>query len=184
MISFFKKIKAGFFTYQEVRGGWIIKVSSALDLLKTAKATHNFGIKDFDCFSPFPIHGLEKAMGIDRSWLNLVTLVMGVFGGVSIFSFMTYISTRNWPLHIGGKPHFSWPAFLPSTFEVAILFAALSTVVAFIFLAKLYKIDRKPILDGLSSDSFAIWIPDNIKEDEVRSIYTDFSVEILKTPED
>ena len=180
MVSF-SEIKEGLFRYKEVRQGWMISIKSAADLLKAAeKVRDSQRVLNFDCFSPFPIHGIEKAMGLGRSWVPLYTLVFGLIGCIASFAFMSYVDVFAWPMNIGGKPHFAWPAYIPITFEITVLLAGLASVAAVIYLGKLGKIDRGLPITNVTSTGFAIWIEDEIEQSEVVSILGDLTGEIIR----
>ncbi len=130
------------------------------ELVKAAAKVREAGYKKFDAITPFPVHGLEEAIGIPRSWIPWVTFVMGVTGCVAGLLLQYWTSAVSWPINVGGKPFFSGPAFIPVTFELTILFAALASVVTLIAACGLPKIDP-PIIDpDLTSHKFALFIPD------------------------
>ncbi|MES0488769.1 MAG: DUF3341 domain-containing protein [Leptospirales bacterium] len=182
MVSF-SEIKKGLFRYEEAVGGWVATIKSAADLLKAAEKVKEAGVKKFDCFSPFPIHGLEKAMGLSRSWVPFITLIFGLSGGVIGFLLMTWIETSDWPVLHGGKPLWAWPAFIPITFELTILFGAFSTVGVTLYLGRLGKISRKPVVNSITSDGFAVWIGDSIGKDEIAKMLDGLYDEIIETPD-
>lgn len=86
------------------------------------------GFRRFDSYTPFPVHGLDKAMGLGPSYLPWLVLIAGVTGASLAMLFMVWTSAYDLPLNIGGKPTFSIPAFIPVTFEVTILFSGLTAV--------------------------------------------------------
>jgi hypothetical protein len=86
------------------------------------------GFRRFDSYTPFPVHGLDKAMGLGPSYLPWLVLVAGIIGASLAMLFMIWTSAYDYPLNIGGKPTFSIPAFIPITFEVTILFSGLTAV--------------------------------------------------------
>lgn len=129
-------------------------------LVDAAAAVRAAGFTQIEAISPFPLHGIDDAMGIPRSFIPWVTFVFGLIG----FSFGTWFtwwaSAVNWPLIIGGKPMWSVPAFVPIMFELTILFAALSSVGALIMVCGLPQVDP-PIIDpALSSHKFGLWVPE------------------------
>jgi hypothetical protein len=131
------------------------------ELVKAATKVREAGYKNFDAITPFPVHGLEEAIGIRRSWIPWVTFVAGMTGGTLGILLQWWTSTVSWPVNVGGKPFFSVPAFIPVTFECTILFAALFSVGALFYACGLPKVDP-PIIDpDLTSHKFAIFIPDN-----------------------
>lgn len=133
------------------------------ELVVAAKKVRDAGYVKFDSITPFPVHGLEEAMGIRRSMIPWVTFIAGLIGGACGLGLQYWVAAVDWPLIIGGKPFFSVPAFIPVTFELTILFAALSSVAALFYMCGLPKIDP-PIIDpDLTSHKFAIFIPEDDK---------------------
>jgi len=86
------------------------------------------GYRHFDSYTPFPVHGLDKAMGLAPSYLPWFVLIAGISGACLAMSFMIWVSAFDYPLNIGGKPTWSIPAFIPVTFEVTVLFSGLTAV--------------------------------------------------------
>lgn len=142
-------------------GGVVGLWSDDHELIAAANKVREAGYKKFDAITPFPVHGLEEAIGIQRSMIPWVTFFAGSLGLAAGLGLQYYTSAIDWALNVGGKPFFSGPAFMPVTFELTILFAALATVGAMFALTKLPKVDP-PIIDpDLTSHKFAIFIPDN-----------------------
>ena len=97
-------------------------------LFPAIKNVRRAGYKIHDVYTPFPVHGLDHAMGIRETSLHTAGFIFGIAGTATALGCMGWIFTRDWPLDIGGKPHFPLPAFIPITFEVTILFASLAAV--------------------------------------------------------
>ena len=97
-------------------------------LLKGAKTIIDKGIKIKDVYSPFPVHGLEKVLGIKWTRLAICAFLYGITGTTLAIVGMNYFMIQDWPMNIGGKPSFSMlenlPAFIPITFEFTVLCAA------------------------------------------------------------
>ena len=74
-----------------------------------------------DVYTPFPIHGLDRAMGLRETSLHTAGFIYAIIGTTTALSFMTWVFTKDWPLNIGGKPHFALPAWIPITFELTVL---------------------------------------------------------------
>lgn len=119
------------------------------------------GFKKFDAITPFPVHGMEEAVGIKRSPIPFITFGAGVTGLMAGLGLAYWTSAVDWPINVGGKPFFSGPAFVPIMFELTILFAALISVGAMFALCKLPKIDPPVIDPDVTSHKFAIFIPEN-----------------------
>ena len=98
------------------------------ELVQAATRAREAGYRKMDSYTPFPIHGLSDAMGFRPTKLPLVVLAGGLIGCVSALGMMWYSTTIHYPLNVGGRPFASWPAFIPITFELTVLFASLSAV--------------------------------------------------------
>jgi hypothetical protein len=141
------------------KGGVVGFWSDDHDLVAACYKVREAGYKKFDAITPFPVHGIEEAIGIKRSMIPWVTFIFGVIGLASGVSLTFWTSAVDWAINVGGKPFFSGPAFAPIMFELTILFAALASVVAMFAFCRLPKINP-PILDpALTSHRFAIFIP-------------------------
>ncbi|MFT6630684.1 MAG: hypothetical protein ACJAS4_000626 [Bacteriovoracaceae bacterium] len=107
-------------------------------LLESAYKARDKNVEMYDVYTPFPVHGLDDAMGIKRSFLPYITFGAGATGLAFGLGFQIWTSAFSWPTIIGGKPFISLPAFIPISFEVTILFAAHTTVAAFLIYNKLF----------------------------------------------
>jgi hypothetical protein len=106
-------------------------------LIAAAEAVRDAGYKKWDCHTPYPVHGLDDAMGLKPSPMPYVTLIAGGIGACLGMYMMYWMSAVDYPVRIGGKEYFSWPAFVPITFEAFVLFAGLATMGGMIFFTKL-----------------------------------------------
>ena len=127
--------------------------------LQAAKEIRKQAGKNMASLSPYPVHGLEEAMETPRSWIPWVTLVFGLGGCLFGLWFTWWTSVVDWPVIVGGKPHWSLTAFIPIIFELTILFAALSSIAALIYACGLPHISPPVIDPALSSHKFAIFVP-------------------------
>jgi hypothetical protein len=106
-------------------------------LLRATRTARQKGVAIVDAFVPYPVHGLERALGLPPSRLAWVCFLMGLAGLASILLFQYWSTASDWPINVGGKPWNSLPAFIPVTFEVTVLLAGVGTVAAFIWIAGL-----------------------------------------------
>lgn len=106
--------------------GLMAEFESAEQLIAAARAVRNAGYRRVDAFTPFPVDGLDEAIGFRTNAIPLIGLFAGLTGAVTGFLMQTAIHVVAWPINVGGRPLFSWPSFIPVTFELAVLFAALS----------------------------------------------------------
>ena len=108
--------------------GMLAEFSGPAELLVAAAKVRDAGYHDFDCHSPFPIHGMDAAMGLKPSKVGYIAGICGLIGGVSGLTLQWWVSAVDYPLVISGKPYFSYPAYVPVTFGLTVLFAALGAV--------------------------------------------------------
>ncbi len=129
-------------------------------LLTAAARGREHGFDGMDAYTPYPVHGLSEALGIGKSWVPYVTLVMGLSGAALGLTFEIWTSAFDWPIIVGGKPMVSLPAFIPITFECGVLLGGTMTLAALLVACGLPNL-KKPILDReLTNDRFALWVPE------------------------
>jgi hypothetical protein len=108
--------------------GLIAEFSDPASLMHAAKSMHEAGYRHYDAHSPFPIHGMDRAMGLRQSVLGYMVF-MGALVGLSLgIGMQWWTGSIDYPLNIGGKPFFGWPSSVPVTFELTILVAAITAV--------------------------------------------------------
>ena len=141
------------------------------DLMLAAAHTRDSKYEDFEAFSPFPIHGMDDAMGLGRSWIPWVTFGAGTAGFLTANALQFGTMTFDWPMIVGGKPFAPWPAFVPIMFELTVLLAGCTTALVMLIAAGCFKkpfiIDRE-----ITQDRFVLWISaddESFDANEVRS---------------
>jgi Protein of unknown function (DUF3341) len=112
-------------------------------LFPAIKNVRRAGYKIHDVYTPFPLHGLDHAMGIRETSLHTVGFIFGITGTAIALTCMGWIFTKDWPLNIGGKPHFPLPAFIPITFELTVLMASVGMVLTFCYLCQMSPFLKK-----------------------------------------
>ena len=137
-------------------------VESAKDLLYLAKDIKTIGIKNFETYSPFPIHGMDPAMGLKDSPLSWLALIGGLTGVTGGFALQIWTSAFDYKIYVSGKPLMSLPAFIPVAFELTILFTAFAVVFGMLALNKLpqwhHPIFEHSQFEKVTNDGFFISI--------------------------
>ena len=129
-------------------------------LVKAARAVRDAGFEKWDCHTPYPVHGLDGAMGVKRSPIPFICLASG-FAGVGVALLMQWwMSAVDYPVRIGGKPLFSWPAFVPIVFELFVLLAAMATTGAVLYFCRLLRwhspLHDSGLMHHVTSTRFAV----------------------------
>ena len=114
--------------------GLLAEFEDPTSLVAATQQAHEQGYRCMDAYSPFPIEELHHALGMRHTRLPLIVLIGGLIGCIGGFSLQYWVSAVAYPVNVGGKPYFSWPAFIPVTFETTILCAALSAVLGMLAL--------------------------------------------------
>ncbi len=127
---------------------YILGVYEDEDLLLNAiKNVRNQGVKIQEVYSPFPVHGIEEALGYKRSWLSVAAFLFGITGTALALTMQSGMMTFDWPMIIGGKDYFPLPAFIPVTFELTVLLAAFGMVGTFLVISNLKPWAKPRIYD-------------------------------------
>jgi Protein of unknown function (DUF3341) len=112
-------------------------------LFPAVKNVRKAGLKIHDVYTPFPVHGLDHAMGLRETSIHTAGFIYGITGTSVALGFMSWVFTKDWPINFGGKPFWSIPAFIPITFELTVLFAAVGMVLTFCYLCQLAPMVKK-----------------------------------------
>lgn len=117
--------------------GVMAEFENPTDLVAAAQRVYSLGYRRINGYSPYPIEELSEAIGFTKTSLPLIVFIGGLIGGLSGFFMQYWIEVIDYPINVGGKPTNSWPAFIPITFEMTVLFAAFSAVLGMLILNKL-----------------------------------------------
>lgn len=133
------------------------------EIIKAANNTANAGYKKYDVHTPYPVHGMDRAMKLPPSKLGFVTLGFGLSGTVTALLLMWFTMGLDYPMIIGGKPFFALPAFIPVTFELTVLFATLATVIGMLtfffgFPSNSHPLHDTPYMQAVSKDKYGVCI--------------------------
>jgi hypothetical protein len=105
--------------------GLLAEFATADALLEAARRAYDAGYRNIEAFSPFPVEGLADAIGFHSHRVPLLTFLGGVVGGLGGYLMQWYAAAVDYPINVGGRPLHSWPSFIPITFELTVLGAAL-----------------------------------------------------------
>lgn len=153
-----------------------------MDAVKKVRKSHHH-IEEI--FTPFPVHGLDKAMGLKPTRLAIASFLYGLTG-LGVATWLTwYTMIADWPQDIGGKPSFSWaenmPAFVPILFEMTIFFAAHLMVITFFMRSRLWPFKKAENPDPRTTDDhFLMEIPIVGNEDELKALLAETNAVEIK----
>ena len=128
------------------------------NLFPAVKKVRTAGYKIHDVYTPFAVHGLDHALGLRETSLHTAGFIYGITGTTTALSCISWIFTKDWPLNIGGKPHFALPAWIPITFELTVLFAAVGMVMTFCYLCQLAPFVKKHHFHARATDDLFVMV--------------------------
>jgi mono/diheme cytochrome c family protein len=154
------------------------RFSTEEDVLGAARAARENGFAIVDAYTPYPVHGLDRAMGLRSSRLPWACFVFGLIGVVFAITSQHWAMAHSWPLNVGGKPWNSIPAFIPTTFEVMVLIGGLGVVFAFLLRCRLLPgREAAPLFQGATDDTFVLVLdrPEDIGDEQTaRQMFRQF----------
>lgn len=142
--------------------------------LDAVKACREAGLEFKDVYTPFAIHGLDRAMGLPFSKITWVTFLCGLMGTTIALSGMWYVTYWDWPLNVGGKPAFPFPAFVPIMFELTVLIGGVCTFLGMLAFCMLYPGKKAQMLHPRQTDDHfvvALKKGENFDEPRARAIF-------------
>jgi hypothetical protein len=142
-------------------------------LKNSAKQLVAKGVKINEVFSPFPIHGIDPIIGVKNTRLGIMAFLYGLTGLTLATVGMRFFMIVDWPMNIGGKPHFAFPDFIPIMFELTVLFAAFGMVGTYFFANHLAPGRAPRVMDlRATNDRFVIAIDakTNLSHDQIDNI--------------
>jgi hypothetical protein len=147
------------------------------DLLAAVTEARRKGLKIVDAFTPYAVHGLDRAMGLKPSRLTWVCFLCGMAGALGMLWFQYWVGAIAWPIDVGGKPWNSLPSNVPVAFETAVLLAAFGSVFALFAVARLLPgQSARPRLERVTDDRFVLVV------DEVDALSSLDNVATLLAP--
>jgi len=132
------------------------------DLLSATTAIRKSGLRILDAFTPYAVHGLERAMGFKQSRLTWVCFICGMTGALGMLWFEHWTASITWPINVGGKPWNSLPSDVPVAFEAAVLLAGFGSVFALFAVSRLFPGKRaRTIAPRVTDDRFVLVIDES-----------------------
>ncbi|MFO0969851.1 MAG: quinol:electron acceptor oxidoreductase subunit ActD [Gemmataceae bacterium] len=127
------------------------------DLVAATRAARDRHFPIVDAYTPYPVHGLDEALGLKPSRLGIVCFVCGLVGVVAAIAFQEWTMALDWPINVGGRPFNSWPAFVPVAFELLVLFAGFGVVFAFLGVSRMFPGKSARVMGPrVSNDQFVL----------------------------
>ena len=126
--------------------GVVAEFRTADELLFAARTAREAGYEHVEAYAPIPVEGLAESVGFGDNVVPKATLAGGILGGLGTYFMQWYSAVESYPINVGGRPLHSWPAFIPATFEITILGAALAAVVAMLAANGLPRLNH-PLFD-------------------------------------
>ncbi len=131
-----------------------------------------------EVYCPFPVHGLDKALGLASTRIAITSFIYGCVGLIVSIVMMDYIMIQDWPQDIGGKPSFSYlenmPAFVPIMFEMTVFFAAHLMVITFYLRSRLWPFKKAENPDVRTTDDhFVMELAIHNNEKELKNLLMD-----------
>jgi len=138
----------------------ILQIKEISELLNVVDYLQEKKIKIIDVYTKYSVKGLEEKLKLPKSNISKFTFIFGLLGAILSFLFFIYVDVFDWPQIFGGKPFFKWPAYVPIIFESLILFAGVSSFIAFIYYTRTKKrnIDFKKQIEFKSDYDFVIQV--------------------------
>lgn len=141
-------------------------------LFPAVKNVRKTGYKIHDVYTPFAIHGLDKALGLRDTSLHTAGFIYGITGTATALGFISWVFTNDWPLNIGGKPFFALPAWIPIIFELTVLFASVGMVLTFCYLCQMAPFVKRHHFHPRATDDLfvmVIEVTSRAKEQDISS---------------
>ncbi|AHF16013.1 DUF3341 domain-containing protein [Niabella soli] len=140
-------------------------------LFPAVKKVRRAGYKIQDVYTPFPIHGLDKELGMKDTDLHIAGFIYGITGTTVAISFIGWMLALDWQINFGGKPFFSLPAWIPIMFELTVLFSAVGMTLTFCWLCQLAPFVKKDHFNPRSTDdTFVMAVECTDKTNEAEAI--------------
>lgn len=175
----------------QVVWGLLAQYDNPATLTHGCEAIRDAGYKRWDAYCPFPVHGLNEAMGLKPSRVSFVVGIMAIFGFAVAYSLQYWTTAVDYPLVVQGKPYGAWEPFVPVLFELSVLFASFGAIFGMLVLNDLPKWNHPLFTSerflGVSDDKFFIAIESTDPQfnlDETRAALTRSGATVVEIVEE
>ncbi|MBS1748438.1 MAG: DUF3341 domain-containing protein [Bacteroidetes bacterium] len=127
-------------------------------LFPAVKKVRKAGYKIHDVYTPFPVHGLDAAMGLRETRLHTAGFIYGLSGTCTALGFISWVLTKDWVLNYGGKPHFALAAWIPIIFELTVLFSAVGMTLTFCYLCQIAPFVKRHHFHKRATDDLFVMV--------------------------
>ena len=126
------------------------------DLIAGAAEARQAGFEVYDVYTPFQVHGMDRAVALPPSRLTWIALLAGALGLVFGLTLQVWTSAYDWPLNVGGKPFNSFPLFIPVTFELTVLFSGLIAIGVLFARNRMWLFSKRRVFERVTDDRFVL----------------------------
>ena len=126
------------------------------DLIAGAAEARQAGFEVYDVYTPFPVHGMDRAVALPPSRLTWIAFLAGALGLVFGLTLQVWTSAYDWPLNVGGKPFNSFPLFIPVTFELTVLFSGLIAIGVLFARNRMWLFSKRKVFERVTDDRFVL----------------------------
>ncbi|MDW8137715.1 MAG: DUF3341 domain-containing protein [Bacteroidota bacterium] len=148
-----------------------------------AEATER-GWRGLEAYLPYPLHGIERALRLRRSWVTAATKTALLTGATLGMTYAIWTSAVDYPLNIGGRPFNSWPAFVPVLFESGVIIGAFTNFFSLLYACRLFPGRRARVIDpSLTDNRFALLVPlaqKGVRQEEIEAFFREHGAEDIR----
>ena len=126
------------------------------DLIAGAAEARLAGFEVYDVYTPYPVHGMDRAVALPPSRLTWIAFLAGALGLVFGLTLQVWTSAYDWPLNVGGKPFNSFPLFIPVTFELTVLFSGLIAIAVLFARNRMWLFSKRRVFERVTDDRFVL----------------------------
>ena len=146
---------------RDIEGAKVVRFTAAFferedDLVAGAAEARLAGFEVYDVYTPYPVHGMDRAVALPPSRLTWIAFLAGALGLVFGLTLQVWTSAYDWPLNVGGKPFNSFPLFIPVTFELTVLFSGLIAIGVLFVRNQMWLFSKRKVFERVTDDRFVL----------------------------